>query len=572
MITFFVSVVLLLGAYLLYGAFLDRALGIDPQRPMPCQTKFDGVDFVPMPWWRVYLIQLLNIAGLGPVFGAIMGALWGPVVFLWIVLGGIFAGAVHDYVAAHISIREGGLSLTGIIEKYLGRNVLRVMLVLTLVLLVMVGVLFVMGPARILADLCETGHLGSAAVLTPDAAETPAAGSATPATTAAPAASPVPAAPAPNPPPAPSAPIDSPAAPPPASPMTLPAAQAPFPTAPVAPAAPAAAAAPAPEGPFYTRPLFWGAVIFLYYFAATLLPIDALIGRVYPFFGASLLVMVAMIIWEIITGRLVIPELTLANLHPAGAPIWPMMMVTVACGAISGFHATQSPMMARTLESERYADRVFYGAMLTESLIALVWAAAAIGLFHGDTALLKAALGPKNEAVLVVKQVGALLGNAGFVLILLGVVALPVTTGDTAFRSARLILADLLAIDQKSAGRRLAIMAPLFGLALWLTTTNFATIWTYFAWMNQTLSVFTLWACTVYLRRNGRNHYVTMIPALFMTMVVTSYIVIDAKTGFGAPSALGATLGVVAAAICLAWTLSRTPGGEVPDPAVPVGT
>lgn len=524
MITFFVSVVLLLGAYHLYGSFLDRVLDIDPHRSMPCQTKFDGVDFVPLPWWRVYLIQLLNIAGLGPVFGAIMGALWGPVVFLWIVLGGIFAGAVHDYVAACISIREGGLSLTGIIEKYLGRPVLRVMLVLTLVLLVMVGVLFVMGPARILADLCATGHLGSAAVLTPEAAETPEAGPAT--STAASSA---------------------------AGPAGNPA---------VGPAA-SHAGAPAPAtvsdtAPFYTHALFWGAVIFVYYFAATLLPIDALIGRIYPFFGASLLVMVAMIIWEIVNGRLVIPELTLANLHPAGAPIWPMMMVTVACGAISGFHATQSPMMARTIESEGYADRVFYGAMLTESLIALVWAAAAIGLFHGDTGLLKAALGPKNEAVLVVKQIAALLGPTGFVLILLGVVALPVTTGDTAFRSARLILADLLAIDQKSAGKRLAIMAPLFGIALWLTTTNFATIWTYFAWMNQTLSVFTLWACTVYLRQQGRNHYVTMIPAIFMTMVVTSYILIDAKAGFGASPWLGTTLGLIAAVICLGQAMSRS--------------
>jgi carbon starvation protein CstA len=536
MITFFVSVVLLLGAYHLYGSFLDRVLGIDPHRPMPCQTKFDGVDFVPLPWWRVYLIQLLNIAGLGPVFGAIMGALWGPVVFLWIVLGGIFAGAVHDYVAACISIREGGLSLTGIIEKYLGRPVLRVMLVLTLVLLVMVGVLFVMGPARILADLCATGHLGSAAVLTPEAAETPGAGSASPATTTAASSA--------------AGPAGSPGA--------------------GSAASPATATAASEAGPFYTQALFWGALIFVYYFAATLLPIDALIGRIYPFFGASLLVMVAMIIWEIVTGRLVIPELTLANLHPAGAPIWPMMMVTVACGAISGFHATQSPMMARTIESEGYADRVFYGAMLTESLIALVWAAAAIGLFHGDTALLKAALGPKNEAVLVVKQVGALLGPTGFVLILLGVVALPVTTGDTAFRSARLILADLLAIDQRSAGKRLAIMAPLFGIALWLTTTNFATIWTYFAWMNQTLSVFTLWACTVYLRHHGRNHYVTMIPAIFMTMVVTSYILIDAKAGFGASPWLGTILSLIAAAICLSQALRRSiheETGPAPAPA-----
>ncbi|NLI76297.1 MAG: carbon starvation protein A [Candidatus Riflebacteria bacterium] len=560
MITFLVSVAFLLVSYHVYGAFLERVLGVDPQRPMPCQTRFDGVDFVPMPWWRVFLIQLLNIAGLGPVFGAIMGALWGPVVFLWIVLGGVFAGGVHDFVAAHISIREGGISLTGIIEAHLGRRVLRVMLVLVMVLLVMVGVLFVMGPARILADLFESGKLGSAAALTPDLAETPP--SPAPTTGAAPGSPTLPATALPEPT-SPDGPGRALAASAGAAPATVATAASPMP-----PAGPAPAPAVAAAKPFYTTPFFWALVIFLYYILATLLPIDALIGRVYPFFGAALLAMCGLIIWEVFAGRLVLPELSLANLHPKGVGIWPMMMVTVACGAISGFHATQSPMMARTLESERLSCRTFYGAMLTETFIALVWAAAAIGLFHGDTAALKAALGDKNEAVIVVKQVGELLGRSGFVLILLGVVALPVTTGDTAFRSARLILADLFALDQKPLGKRLLISAPLFAVALWLTTAKFDLIWGYFSWMNQTLSVFTLWACTRYLRDAGRNHFITLVPALFMSAVVTSFILVDGKTGFGLAPVLGNTLGLLAAAAFCWLTLGRTaPPPPSPEPA-----
>ena len=509
MITFLFSVAFLIVSYFVYGAYLDRALGIDPQREMPCKTRYDGVDYVPIPTWRVFLIQLLNIAGLGPVFGAIMGALWGPVVFIWIVLGGVFIGGVHDYVSAHISVREGGISLTGIIQTYLGKNVLRVMLVMVMALLVMVGAVFVMGPARIMADLFLTGEVTSAAAMSPD----------------------------------------------------LPGSTAASGTTQVAPGSASPALSPSPASPdlkpFYATPVFWSIVIFIYYTLATLLPIDALIGRVYPFFGAAMLAMVAMIIWEVFDGTLVLPELSLQNLHPNGIGIWPVMMVTVTCGAISGFHATQSPMMARTLESERYSRGVFYGAMLTETLIALVWAGAAIGLFHGSTIDLKAALGAKNEAVNIVRAVGHLLGNWGTILILLGVVALPITTGDTAFRSARLILADLLSLDQKCIGKRLMISIPVFLIAFCLTMAKFDVIWGYFSWLNQTISVFTLWACTVYLRSNKRNYFITMLPALFMTAMCSSYIVIDAKTGFGMTPLIGNIAGALMAAACAWFALAR---------------
>ncbi|HOY68101.1 MAG TPA: carbon starvation CstA family protein [Candidatus Ozemobacteraceae bacterium] len=501
MITFCVSTLLLIAAYLIYGAYLDRTLGIDPARQVPAIANRDGVDYIPMPWPRVFLIQLLNIAGLGPIFGAIAGALWGPVVFLWIVFGGIFIGAVHDYISGYISLRSNGAGLPEIIGTYLGNGPRRVMLALVMVLLVMVGAVFVMGPAKILADMNVPG--------TSETAGSPASG----------------------------AQLENPFA---------------------RTASETAHGVQASERGWLASPLFWSVLIFTYYLLATLLPIDQLIGRIYPIFGLALLLMVALIVWRMFSGVWVIPELTLANLHPAGTPIWPVMMITVACGSISGFHATQSPMMARTITSEGFARRVFFGAMLTETFVALVWAAAAIALCHGSTAELQQMLGPSGDAVVVVRAVGNTLGHWGMVLILLGVVALPVTTGDTAFRSARLILADMTGLTQKPFLNRILLALPLFVIGGWLCTIDFGVVWRYFAWLNQTLSVFTLWACTVYLRRLGRNFWITLVPAAFMSLVASIFIFTSPKLGLDLAPTPGFALGLVFTALCLALAWSRS--------------
>jgi len=500
MITFCLSSLLLLAAYFFYGAYLDRMLDIDRTRQVPAIAKQDGVDYIPMPWPRVFLIQLLNIAGLGPIFGAIAGALWGPVVFLWIVFGGIFIGAVHDYISGYISLRSNGAGLPEIIGTYLGNGPKRVMILLVMVLLVMVGAVFVMGPAKILADMNA-----------PTTAETTAA-------------------------PASGAQLED----------------------PFARTASATSAAPGAPGTWLASPMFWSVLIFTYYLLATLLPIDKLIGRIYSVLGLALILMVVLIVFRMFSGAWVIPELTLENLHPAGTPIWPVMMITVACGAISGFHATQSPMMARTITGEGFARRVFFGAMLTETFIALVWAAAAIAICHGSTAELQKMLGPSGDAVVVVRAVGNTLGHWGMILVLLGVVALPVTTGDTAFRSARLILAELTGLTQKPFLNRILLSLPLFLIGGWLCTIDFGVVWRYFAWLNQTLSVFTLWACTVYLRRLGRNYWITLIPAAFMSVVASVFILTNPKLGFGLAPLPGFVLGLLFTAFCLFLANARS--------------
>ncbi|HNW33346.1 MAG TPA: carbon starvation CstA family protein [Candidatus Ozemobacteraceae bacterium] len=515
MITFCVSSLLLVIAYFVYGAYIDRTLAIDPARPVPAVTHADGVDFVPMAWPRVFLIQLLNIAGLGPVFGAIAGALWGPVVFLWIVFGGILIGAVHDYVSAFISLRSNGANLPEIIGTYLGTGPRRAMTILAMVLLVMVGAVFVMGPARIMSDM------NTPAVAQPAGANAPSIGNV----------------------------LDN----------------------PLAQSGQEAkkTADAAPSGGLLSSYLFWAALIFTYYLLATLLPIDKLIGRIYPFFGLALLLMVFFVVWRMFTGGYILPELTFANLHPAGIPIWPVMMITVACGAISGFHATQSPMMARTITNEALARRVFFGAMLSETFIALVWAAAAIAICNGSTAELNRMLGPSGDAVVVVRAVGNTLGPGGMILILLGVVALPVTTGDTAFRSARLILAELTGLTQKPLTNRILLALPLFLVGGWLCTINFGIIWRYFAWLNQTLSVFTLWACTVYLRQNGRNYWITLLPAVFMTVVSSVFILTSTTLGFGLTALPSGILTAAFTLFCLRLTAVRSRPTGTENSSVP---
>lgn len=464
MITFCVALVLLVLGYVIYGAVVEKVFGVDQSRKTPCYTMADGVDYTPMPTWKVFLIQFLNIAGTGPIFGALLGILYGPSAYLWIVFGCIFGGAVHDYLSGMISLRKKGASLPEIVGDELGSGIRLVMRVFSLVLMVLVGAVFVTTPAGLLASLTpDWGAWGSAT--------------------------------------------------------------------------------------------FWSVVIFVYYILATLLPIDALIGRIYPVFGFALLFMAVGVLAGVFTHDGWMPEITSAfeNHHPnKELSIFPMLFITIACGAISGFHATQSPMMARCMKNEKLGRRVFYGAMITEGVVALIWAAAGIKFAGSYENLLRlmAPDGNSNPAIVVNAICHDWMGTFGAVLAILGVVAAPVTSGDTAFRSARLITADFLHYNQSSVWRRLAVSLPLFVIAAVLMNINFDILWRYFAWFNQTLSIFTLWAVTVWLARKGKAFYVTLFPALFMTAVCTSYILV-APEGFSLPHAPSCAAGVVMAVVLL---------------------
>ncbi|MFA6795354.1 MAG: carbon starvation protein A, partial [Proteiniphilum sp.] len=438
MITFILSLAILLAGYIFYSRYLERLMEADSGRPTPAISMSDGVDFVPMPWWRVLLIQFLNIAGLGPIFGAIAGALWGPVAFVWIVLGTVFAGAVHDYFSGMLSVRHNGLSITEVIGIYLGNAARQLMRVFTIVLLVLVGVVFISGPAGILASL-------------------------TPAT------------------------LDF---------------------------------------------RFWVWAIFIYYILATLLPIDKIIGKIYPVFGFALLFMAVSLMIALIIKGYAIPELTSGNWQnfhydKEKFPIFPMLFITIACGAISGFHATQSPLMARCMKNEKEGRKVFYGAMVIEGVVALIWAAISMSFFGGIRELGEVMVAQKGNAAWVVNEISnSLLGKVGAVLAILGVVAAPITSGDTAFRSARLTVGDLLGFNQKLVRNRLVITIPLFAVGFMLTKINFDVVWRYFAWSNQTLATVVLWTITVYLFQKRKTYWITLLPALFMTAVVTTYIML----------------------------------------------
>lgn len=443
MITFLIAVAALFAGYFLYGKFIEKVFGINPANQTPAQKMNDGVDYVPIKWGKVFLIQFLNIAGLGPIFGAIAGAAWGPVAFLWIVFGSIFAGAVHDYFSGMMSLRFDGMSIHEIVGKYLGQNVKLFMSLFTVIMMILVGAVFIMGPAKILAGL-------------------------TPGT------------------------------------LTV---------------------------------TVWAILIFIYYVLATMLPIDKLIGRIYPIFGFAMLFMAAGVTGAMLYYKLPIPELTTSNwvnmnANPDKFPVFPMLFVTIACGAISGFHSTQSPLMARCITNEKYGRRVFYGAMITEGLVALIWAAVAMSFFGGVKELNVVLADQKGNAAWIVNKISNdLLGHFGAVLAILGVVAAPITSGDTAFRSARLIVADFLKIEQKSIKNRLLIVAPLFLIGFILTQIDFSIIWRYMAWSNQTLATIVLWTISVYLAREKKLYIIMLLPALFMTAVVTSYI-LTAPEGF----------------------------------------
>lgn len=461
MITFFVSLALLVLGYATYGRFVEHVFGPD-ERPTPAVERADGVDYVEMPTWKVFLIQLLNIAGTGPIFGALMGAVFGPVVFLWIVFGSILGGAVHDYMTGMISCRMGGASVSEIVGIHLGNSMKQVMRVFSVILLVLVGTVFVTSPAALLA------------MLTPET----------------------------------------------------------------------------------FNAAFWVTVILCYYLLATLLPIDKLIGKIYPVFGIVLILMVIGVGGGLLVNGYCIPELTLQNLHPSGKPVWPYMFVTVACGAVSGFHATQSPMMARCIKSERDGRRVFYGAMISEGAIALIWAAAGVA-FYGSTGGLQEALSSMGQSGVVYDISTSLLGVVGGALAVVGVVACPITSGDTAFRSARLTLSDWFQIDQGKIGKRLLLTAPLLASGACLTQLDFDVVWRYFSWSNQTLAMIALWAAAVYLKKNKgcKASLIAAVPAAFMSAVSSTYILM-AQEGFQLSAGISYLAGIGFAAMCLCIFLS----------------
>lgn len=449
MVTFLGAIVLLIIGYFTYGKFVERVFGIKEQRQTPAYALQDGVDYVPMSTNRNSMIQLLNIAGVGPIFGPIMGALYGPVAFVWIVLGAIFAGAVHDYLTGMISIRNRGAHLPELAGKFLGKIMKHVVNGFAVLLLLLVGTVFVTAPAGLINNLL-------------------------------------------------------------------------------------------PSGNFLPLIIF---AIFIYYIVATLLPIDKIIGRLYPYFGALLVISAVGIGLSLIVTGAPIPELTLTNMHPGNAAIFPLLFLTISCGALSGFHATQSPIIARTTQNEKQGRKIFYGMMITEAVIAMIWAAAAMSLFHGTD--LNAMLAEAGPAAVVSEISIKMLGAIGGTLAVLGVIVLPITSGDTAFRSARMIIADYFNISQKAMLNRLWIAIPLFVLSFALTKIDFTILWRYFSWANQSTAMIALWVGAMYLILSKKPHWIASIPATFMTMVTFTYI-LNAPIGFGLSielSYIGAVIG-----------------------------
>lgn len=447
MITFLISILLLVVGYLIYGKVVERFIGIDPARNTPAYDREDGIDYMPMPTWKVFVIQFLNIAGLGPIFGAIMGAAYGPAAYLWIVIGCIFMGAVHDFFAGMMSIKNSGANMPDITGEYLGKTMKGVMSFVVVFLLMAVGVSFVTGPSDLIASL--TG----------------------------------------------------------------------------------------------VNKEIWLYVIFVYYLMATMFPIDKIIGNVYPYMGAALLFMAIgvgiMLVVGDLKGTHEIMELTpatLKNWHfaPESNILVPMLFIVVSCGAISGFHSTQSPLMARCLKNEKYARPVFYGAMIAEGIVAMIWATAAIAYFGGPEGLNEAmsegvmidgVLTKVTPAIAVDMICKSWLGKVGAVIAVIGVVVCPITSGDTAFRSLRLTIADAFNSDQKPVSRRLVVSIPIFFVAYLCCKLDFSTVWNYVGIANQTLATLVLWTAAAYLISRGKPHWMCSLPATFLSFVCISYFV-----------------------------------------------
>lgn len=474
MYTFILSLVILILGYIFYGKFVEKVVDADNSRTTPAFTKKDGVDFIPMPSWKVFLIQFLNIAGTGPIFGAILGILYGPAAYLWIVFGSVFGGAVHDYTAGMISLRKNGASLPEIVGDELGKGARISMRALSLLLMILVGAVFTSTPAGLLSSLTsDWGVCGSVT--------------------------------------------------------------------------------------------FWTIIILAYYLLATLLPISKLIGRIYPIFGFALLVMGVGVLIGIFTHPGYLPEITEAfsNHHPNTAmPLYPGICITIACGAVSGFHATQSPLMARCLKKEKTGRPIFYGAMIAEGIIALIWAVASIRFVsslgtEGNTPyeqllnfLTDNGQHSANPALLVNALCHSWIGSFGAILAILGVVFAPISTGDTAMRSGRLIAADILKIRQDKLLPRILITLPIFACSIIVMLIDFQVLWRYFAWFNQSLSIFTFWAIAIWLAKNEKQYIIAVVPAMWMSMVCMTYILV-APEGFSLPSSVSNIVGILFAVVLL---------------------
>lgn len=471
---FIIAALGLIVGYMVYGKIVEKIFKPDPNRVTPAVAINDGVDYVVMPTWKIWLIQLLNIAGVGPVFGPIMGALYGPAALLWVVLGSVFAGAVHDYFTGMLSVRYKGANVPDIAGYNLGNIAKQIMRAFAVLLLLLVGVVFATAPAGLLAKL------------TPEALD-------------------------------------------------------------------------------FT---FWLCVIFAYYFLATLVPIDKLIGRIYPFFGALLIIMAVGITVSLF---IEMPDQFYSwaewgvNQHPDDLPLWPLMFITIACGALSGFHSTQSPLMARCLANEKHGRLVFYGAMIAEGFIGLVWVT--VGMtFYPDPVSLDATIDAGTASSVVYDSSFALMGTFGGILAILGVIVLPVTSGDTAFRAARLTIAEILHMDQVKPAKRLIIAVPIFAIGILLSQIDFNIIWRYFGWSNQTLAAVMLWTGAAYLYRHNLAHWICSIPAVFISAASITYIFYEPNMGFGMDIFISDVIGIVISLALFVWFILK---GKTPIKGAP---
>lgn len=473
MLFFFACIALLIVGYFTYGAFVDKVFAPDAAKTTPAYAMQDGIDYMPMPKWKLIFIQVLDIAGIGPIFGPILGALYGPAAMVWIVIGCIFGGAVHDYFSGMLSVRNNGASVPEVVGEYLGMSARQVMRVFSFVLLMLVGVVFVLSPAKLLNGLTgiNTGYLVAA--------------------------------------------------------------------------------------------------IFGYYFLATILPIDKVIGRIYPLLGALLLSMtVALVIALLAGGYELLPNLdVMTNAHPGDKPLWPLLFITLSCGAISGFHSTQSPLMARCVKNEREGRSVFYGAMIIEGVIGLIWCTLGLSFYNSPEAL-SAVIASGSPAAVVAEVSNSLLGPIGGTLAIAAIIVLPITSGDTAFRSTRLIVAETFKVKQEATAKRLMIAVPLFVLGYIISTQNFSTIWRYFGFANQSLATLVLWTAAVYLAQRAKLHWIASIPATFMTAVCVTFIC-NAKIGLNLDYSVSVIAGIVGAVAALAvfmikYVLNRKSAAKAP--------
>lgn len=450
---FLISVVLLILGYVVYGSIVEKVFGANGEKKTPAIKYADGIDFVEMPVWKIFLIQFLNIAGLGPVFGAVLGAAYGPVCFFWIVLGSIFAGAVHDYLTGMFSVRFKGKTMDYLIGKILSKHVKYFFVFFLVLILVLVGAVFAVNPAKMLALI------------------------------------------------------------------------------------------------FNIPVIYFIVLIFGYYFLTTLLPVDKIIGRFYPFFALLLLLVTVSLLVSLFRQGTEWFPITFENLHPQNAPIFPLMFITIACGALSGFHATQSPIMARCLPNEKDGRLIFYGAMILEGLVALIWASLAITFYSDTTALGNVLFDPnKGQGEAVAEISRGLIGSVGSVFAILSVVVLSITSGDTAFRSARLTLAEAVHFDQKNLGKRFLLSAAVLLAGISFTLFDITTLWYYFGWANQTLAMFSLWTVSLYLKKKNRCYWISLLPAIFMTTVCLTYILQD-KNSFALNMGIAKLIALILTAI-----------------------